>query len=608
MRNYGTGTTADVTLLAPTNPQNSAKSGFVFCKRALGDNNKLVLPIGGTPMPNLYVPFRIGSYTAPLDAVAELVKMGYKYVPGISLTEVLPSPDIVSVNNSTGVVSLIWNSGTIGLQDYANASKVTGSLIQNLTVGDKPTASLLGVTVVNGISTLSCIPVSSSPAFTTNETITLNAVIDTVVPDKTKSDNVICVVYDYFDQYTTSPKYTTSPDLWLSVIPALNSDVNPSATLISLVAPTLVTNLGDGEYNLTYPNTANNLGLLTTTYLGNSIVTQGTTTATYQGYKIIGTNVIINVNAATAAIIDEPLTVTLDISKSGFSYIGNEEISSYALGFANVPSETYLRNNFPVFVAGIAALQSPEVTKKRKYMVKGYYGFAFESIAQFQTIALTTPDTTMYKAAIVFDVNTKFQVATTGYGAAMKSMFIDLNSEYPYYSTSGVGSIVNIPASDNLASWVTDDVINFATDNGWTVFAPSAANNLHYVYRNVCTLQTISLKEDAEYRYMEFQLKLRYYVKNSVEISEETCTNADGTRKNNDPGLISQLKSNLESLQGTLQGNKPNTKAILGSDCSVSVALNPNDVTKTLISEYVSIISGNSGNEIKVYVSPYTQV
>lgn len=608
MRNYSTGTTADVTLLAPTNPQDAAKSGLAFCKRTLGTNNQIILPVGGTPMPNLFVPFRLASYTTPLEAVADLVKMGYKYVPGLSRTETLPAPDTILINNSTGVTSLVWNSASIGLQGYASAAKVTGSIIQNVTPGDKPTATLLSVTVQDGISTLSCVLIDASPAFNTTASVTLNVVIDTIVPDKDSSDNVVCAVYDYFNQYATSPTYATSPDLWLSVIPAANTDINASATPISLVAPTSVASVGGGEYNLTYPVTANNLGLLPTTYFGNTTVTQGANTATYQGYQIIGSNVIINVTGATAAITTAALTVTLDFSQSAFSYLGNEEISSFALGFANVPNETYLRNTFPSFVAGIAALQSPQVTKNRKYRVKGYYGFAFQTIGQYQTIALKCPDNDTYKASIVFDVSTKFQVSTTGYGAAMMSMFMDLNSEYPYYSTSGVGSIINIPASENSASWVKDDVINYATGMGWTVFAPSKSNNLHYVYRNVCTLQTLSSQEDDEYRYMEFQLKLRYYVKNSVEIAETTCTNPDGTRKNNDPGLISTLKTNLETLQATLQGKRPNTNPILGADCSVTVTLNPNDVTKTLISEYVSIISGNSGNEIKVYVSPYTQV
>jgi len=638
MRNYSTGTTADVTLLAPTNPPDAAKSGLAFCKRTLGVNNRIILPVGGTPMPNLYVPFRLASYTTPLEAVSELVKMGYKYVSGLSNTESLPAPDTILIDNSTGVTSLVWNSASIGLQGYANASKVTGSIIQNVTPGAKPTAALLSVTVKDGISTLSCILVNGSPVFNTTSSITLNAVIDTVTPDKRYSDNVVCATYDYFNQYTTSPKYLTSPDLWLSVVPASNADICPSSTAINLVAPTAVNPVGTpnptqpqawelgiedaselgvntilqdaagAEYNLTYPVTADNLGLLPTTYLGNTIVTQGTATATYQGYQIVGSNVIINVSNPSGVFnASTPVTIALDFSKSGFSYLDNEEISSYALGFANIPNQDELLK-YPAFVAGIAALQSPRVTKNRKYRVKGYYGFAFQSLGQYQTIALKCPDNDTYKASIVFDVSTKFQVSTTGYGAAMMSMFMDLNSEYPYYSTSGVGSIINIPASQNPASWVNSDVINYATGMGWTVFAPSKANNLHYVYRNVCTLQTLSSREDAEYRYMEFQLKLRYYVKNSVEIAETTCTNPDGTRKNNDPGLISTLKTNLETLQATLQGKRPNTNPILGADCSVTVTLNPNDVTKTLISEYVSIISGNSGNEIKVYVSPYTQV
>lgn len=606
-RNYGTGTTAKTILLAPTNPQDNAKTGLAFVKRTLGVGNKIIPPIGGTPMPNLYVPFKLPAYSSATDAIADLVKMGYKYVGGISRTETLIAPDAININTSTGITSLIWNSAALGLQGYANASAVTGVITQD-TTAPKPTANLLSITVQNGITTLQCVLVNSSPIFNLTDPLTIDINIKSIVPDETKSDNVVVATYAYYDQYVTSPKNDTSPDLWLSVIPSTNGDINPDPTPIPLAAPTDVTDLGGGAYNLTYPIDANQLGLLPTTYLGNTIVTQGSITATYQGYEIIGAQVIISVTAATGEITKGPLTVTLDFSQSGFQYLGNEEISSFALGYANVPTQQKLETDYPVFVAGIAALQSKEVTKKRKYKVKGYYGFAFQSIGQYQTVALTTPDTEMYKASIVFDVNTKFQVATQGYNVAMKSMFMDLNGDYPFYENSGEGVIINIPASDNPASWVTDDVINQAASQGWTVFAPSKSTGLHYVYRNVCTLQTVSSREDAEYRYMSFQLKLRYYVKNSVEIAETTCTNPDGTRKNNNPGLITQLKTNLESLQSTLQ-NKAQIagfESILGANCSVSVTLKPSDVTRTLIQEKISIVSGNGGNDIEIYVEPYT--
>lgn len=607
-RNYSTGTTAKTILLAPTNPQNPAKSGLAFVKRNLGVNNRIIPPIGGTPMPNLYIPFRLGAYTSATDAIAELVKMGYRYVGGISRNETIAAPDVISINNSTGITSLIWNSAALGLQGYADASKVTGTIIQNTTTTPKPTANLIGVVVQDGITTLQCVPVNASPAFNETDTLSVSINISSIVPDETKSDNVVVAAYAYFNQYVTSPENPTSPDLWLSVIPSANVDVNPDPTPIALVAPTAVTSLGDGAYNLTYPIDADNLGLLPTTYLGNTIVTQGAETATYQGYQIIGADVIISVTVATGTLTTDPLTVTLDFSQSAFQHLGNEEISSYALGYANVPTQTKLNTDYPVFVAGITALQSREVTKNRKYKVKGYYGFAFQSIGQYQTVALTTPDTEIFKASIVFDVNTKFQPTTFGYNVAMMSMYMDLNSDYPYFASSGVGAIINIPASDNNASWVKDDVINQATSQGWTVFAPSKTTNLHYVYRNVCTLQTLSAREDAEYRYMEFQLKLRYYVKNSVEIAESTSTNPDGTRKNNSPDLITDLTTNLETLQTTLQNKAKiaGVQPILGANCSVTVGLNPDDVTRTLIQERISIISGNGGNDIEIYVQPYT--
>lgn len=321
---------------------------------------------------------------------------------------------------------------------------------------------------------------------------------------------------------------------------------------------------------------------------------------TYNGYKILNNKVIISVVNITGDFsIGLPINITLDSTQNGFKYINDKEISCFALGF-NVPNRTVLETTYADFYNAIMVLQSPQAGKIKKYNVQGYIGYAPKFINEYPIASITAPDTTAFKFSARLDIPTAYQYPCLGGMNAVMSMYMDLNNDIPYYACSGSQVFINQQASTNQATFSNDIIYNQLTEQGVTVFVPSTATGLLYVYRNVCTLQTVTGKVDGEYRYEETQQKIRWIDKNAVEIAEFTCINTNGTRKNNTPLLTKLLQSNLMNML-TIGANL----GMLGTS-SVKVELSTTDITRYNVTINTSIIPANSGSDIFVYVNSYT--
>jgi hypothetical protein len=596
-QNFSTGTTVENNLLPNLTPTNPSKTGMLFSQRTLNANNQLILPQGSMPMPCLYKPIYLAPYTNGIQALLQMGKMGFKYTLGLNFDDTFVKPDTVTINNLTGITTLTWFSATIGVQ-FLVSNNPKGTVVQGTANG-----TIRGVDVSDGKSYIYVVPTTGSTAFNALNPVVVSAILDKELPNPKTSDKVCCQVWAYYQQYVTLPQYATSPDLNISVsVATVDSSISPSSTPVALVKPTAVVVEPDGSVTLTYPLTAFQLGLLPSEALGYTIVTQSPSnaTGTYNGYTLDSQSCNINVVNVTGTFnTTDAITVAKDITQNGFAFLGSLEVSTYCLGW-NIPNYQYLLNNFPDYVAGIQALQAVEQTKFNKFVPQGCIGLSFTTANQYPLSSIVAPDTKAYLYAVNQTPSKAFEFPITGDIIAVANMYMNLNNDAPYYNTSGEGIILNlaIPADPNA---VTN--ANQLTSQGLTVFLPNTTG-LAYPYNNVNCLQTNSGLVDLEYRFQSAMQKVRWLNRNQVLISEATLRNANGTRKNNSPDTIASVTTNLTAL--LTQASSAPLSMFGTANNSVTVVIDPVDVTRLITTVNTSITPANNGNQIINYFYSYT--
>lgn len=601
MQSFGIGSTVKNVFLPNTNPIDPAKQALVFASRKLNANNQLILPVGSTPMPSLYKPFQLAAYLSPIDALIELGKMGFQYTQGLSFNESFPAPDNIITDNVTGLVTLVWNSPSIGLQNL-EGENTNGSITQDNS-SIISTGTIVSISVVGNQSFLNLVLVNTSPTFTTSNPVVINALLASDAPDPETSDQVCLAAYWFYKQYATAQKFTTSANLWISVtVEGEDASISPSSTPIDLVAPTTATVIGDGSTNLTYPLNADNLGLLPTEYLGQTTVTQGSVVGIFNGYTLTSTTCIINVVNVTGGTFDniDMVVIIKDASQNGGVLSQEEEISSFAL-IENVPNLNTLTTTYADFYSLISSLQAPSAAANNKFNVQGYYGYSPATINQYPISSITAPNVNYFKMSARLDIPTSFQYPNLPVVHVMQTLYNNVNSQAPFTATEGKLSILNMTASTNKSTIPSTIILNQLTNQGITAIGALATGQM-YVYRDVCTLQSIGGVPDKEFRFEPLQLKTRWLDKNAYLIAEATVTLSDGSRNNNNPEVITSMTANLKQLlsvgvQTGMLGNTNNT---------VSVIVNPDDVSRLLINITTSIVPTNAGSDITVYVTSFS--
>lgn len=335
-------------------------------------------------------------------------------------------------------------------------------------------------------------------------------------------------------------------------------------------------------------------------YDGISWISTTNSTGIYNGYTLSSTKCTINVVNTNGVFGIAPVLIMLDITKNGFAYLTNIPISTYILGF-DCPNLSTLTTTYNDFYIGIAGIATPYSSEQQKYNIQAYLGYVPTANNTLPLTSYIMPDSNTYKMTLRLDIPTYYQYPATGIMQACMSAFMDLNNSNPYNACSGTGIIINQTASDNTDSYPNYNMANQLVFQGVTLFMPSVTGQL-YPYRNVCCLQTINGVTDTEYRYEEYQQKVRWLDQNAEEIAESTCINSDGTRKNNSPQVQSDLINNLTALLT----NGYNLTILGNTDNTVTVILNPQDVTRWLITITTTAQAGNSGSDITAIFKSYT--
>ncbi len=603
MTDFSVGTTITNDFIEPINATNPSKTGLVFGGRTLPANNLLVPPLSNTPMPPLYVPFELPAYTTGLQALAALKQMGFQYTLGTAFSATFEAPNAVSANPVSGLTTLTWNDPLMGIQ-YLVGQDPVGSAVQNTSTAN---GTIVSVSIVGNQSFMVISPNSGSAAYVTGDTIVITAELADPMPDPSTSDEICVAAYAFYNQYGTSAIFNTSPNLWCSVyITGRDTSISATATSIPLVAPTSAVVQPDNSVNLTYAITAQQLGLIPSTYLGASIITQATSaaTGTLNGYTLTSTTCVINVINVTGTFdTSHTVSVVLDNTQSGFNYLGNNQINSFGIGY-NISNLSGLSTTHADFYNNIVALQAPNASESNKFNVQGYYSYVAASINAIALNLLTTPNNTFFVATAKTDVPTAVQYPANAMMTTMCSMFDDLNNEYPYNGTDGQTATLALTASTNSAALPPQSTLNQLCTQGWKALGINSSGQI-YIYRNVCTLQSIGGVVDNSYRFEDIQLKTRYLDENFYAIAEATAIDPQtGMRLNNNPELITNMKNNLSSFLNTAYANGA---GIVGNtNNSVSVTINPNATSRLIINITTTISPANSGSDIVVYVTQFS--
>ena len=168
---------------------------------------------------------------------------------------------------------------------------------------------------------------------------------------------------------------------------------------------------------------------------------------------------------------------------------------------------------------------------------------------------LTTPNVVYFKATAKLDVPTVLQYPANPMMVTMCSMYNDLNNQFPYLATNGTNAVLALTASSNQSSYPKQSSLNQLTGQGWTALGINATPQC-YIFRNVCTLQSISGITDNEYRFEDVQLKTRWLDRNLYTVAEATAIDpATGMRYNNNPELITNMQKNLEAVLASAYNN-----------------------------------------------------
>lgn len=588
MNSFATGLsiTENIELASTTsNPQTQA---LIFGTRTTGGN--LIQPpsSSGFSVPNLFVPFQLPSFADGISAVNYLVNnFGYVVNWGVNFSLVLPTPS-ASTLLSNGNYLFTWTAIPSGFSSLLGGA-ITGVVTQSITNTGNIVSS--SIKIVNNIAQLAVTPIGIS-TFNAGSSLSIAGVNNIQKPNIQTSDMIVVEVFAFYNQAVTASAGRTNPNAWISVMNDNCTTVNPSNEDIILAAPDAVVVNPDGSTTLTYASDQVGLGYLPTTMLGQSTVTQDTTdaTGTFNGYIIdsLG-NVDINVTNVTGTfdIVDADLiTITLDVTQSGFNYIDNYQISTYVLPF-QITTLTDLTTTQSTFYNALLVLNNGYAVQQQKFFPQGYYA---NMLPKSQVLNLQTPNSQIFKGAwksdqpyIVVDgvqtgSSSLLDYTETPGSIASAMAYIDLSSQIPFYSQATV--VANLSVNSNSQTYPTTGQsgdCNQGVIQGWTPIAINA-NGLPYIWRNVTSLVTVpnTLIVDNQYRFESLWLKQRWLQQQvwaAWTVVSQTPF-ANGGMQLNSPAVRQQMLTNCQSIlvQGGQLGMFQNVNAYLGL---VTVVIDP---------------------------------
>ena len=487
---------------APTSG-NTSKQVLLFGQRNTG--GAFIPATNGFTQPNYYVPFLLPSFSDGQSALQYLGNYGLQYQFGIDFTLSLPAPDTVITVNS--LTTITWN--TIP-SDFAQLTEfaLTGTLSQGLTNGDVYQASIIaGIATLTVFGTVAYVTAADSGAG-----MTLVGINNVAYPDPNATDPICLMVWDFYQTaLSANSSANGAPAAYISILSNRDVTINPVSTPIVLIGPVTVGGTGS-TITLTYPRTEAGIGYLPTTALGNTSVTQATSSATgiYGGYVVSGTNIIITVTNVTGTFDGtDTVSIILDNSVNAGAYLDGVNLYAAVQQFP-ITTLSDITTRYASFFNLITLLNQGNQVLNSHYFTYGMAG----NIALLPNQAATLPAPNnqeyvlvtypyVYKFGSIPYENTAMNVGAGRVTSAVAYMLANGDTPFPPL----MGATINqLPVSPVYAttsySGAQNGTGDIAVNQGWLPLAPNTQGLVQFLESNT-TLITIpgTTTPDIEFRY-----------------------------------------------------------------------------------------------------------
>lgn len=458
-----------------------------------------LIPAQGYPLLTAYKQYAIPAQTSVQAYLSYMGNLGFAVAYGQSNTLLFSAPTTVVINVDT-TVTLTWASAPLGY------NLLVGSNIA--TTMTQATSTATGIVQSVSTSIYEIILSNVTGTFDTTHQIGVSTINNnTLVPDPTRTDEIVMQVYRYAQAQALtfpSPIVTSSPTLYISF---LNNAVNglgtgvsytdvgygPLGSSIPIVAPTTVSTLTNGNIALYWTTIPTQFGLVPSSALGATTITQTTSAATgvvvgyLNGLVPNGIGLEIAVTSGTFVVADA-LHMVLDITQTVFqllttpvNYIGTPYPITVAGDLTN--------SNYSPFFNFLTLGNAASSVNNKQFYVFGFVGNTTTS----EPLAGTLPpfDPSTYGAQFINGAYTSYQptLGDISFSAAELAAFATgLNGQntIPFNPMNKITT--PLPVSSNVNSSLKPTDAGIVLNLGWTPYVVDPVTLQLQVVRNVTGL------------------------------------------------------------------------------------------------------------------------
>lgn len=519
-----------VNLIPAQQAQNLSKAVMLFGQR--NTEGLLKIADSGYPQLDYYKPIKMPAFSSGIEAINYLKNFGLNGNLGISFVETYPQPDAVVASN--GITILTWNTVPANFTQLISMN-LAGVLAQGIFSGQVKSAT----TVVVGSSIKAIMYVYGTPDFSTSGgTMTLTGTNNIQYPDPNEADPICCMAWDFYQ--TALSDFTSgegAPFAYLYITSDRDPSITPVNTPIDLVAPNAVSQTGNVAV-LTYNSatTVAGLGYLPFSILGNTTVTQNTSTATgtYGGMVIVGSSVQITVTDVTGTFVTgDTIEVVLDNSYSVMPFLDNIELSSTVLQFP-IKQLTDITVTHADYFNLVDELNLGNQVLNQHY---GTFGFAGNTTS-LPSQAVNLPDINNSRYVLVTypylpvfgDIPYDNDAGTLAGGRVAASVaYLIANNDIPYPNRQK-SIITHIPVSTSINaqnySPAPGNTGEFAIEQGWLPLLPNQNGGGISLLQSNTAMTTIPNTNipDNEFRFTHDWQCIQYLKKQATQTFIKLAT------------------------------------------------------------------------------------
>jgi len=480
-------------------PSIQATIACVGHRTAIGGSLTPLVPQPGYPTLQYFFPFILPTFSSGYEALSYMKNLGFTVNFGLSGTLTFPAPTLVTVNaNSTVTLSysavpanyniLAQTGFTASIaQTGSSAAGVFASAANNLVFSSTTYPANI---IVSGVS--------GTFVTTSADIITLSYINNNLgLPDPNRTEEIcmqVFYIYQVMNDISGGSQFNfIKPSVFLSVLTdrETSGSFAPNPASLTLGTPTSTAVQTDGSTYIGYASVPANGVYVPLQQLGNTIISQTTSTASatllgvLPAQTIIGCNFVIHVGTTTTPFDTTHATgMVLDTTQNVFVLMDNLSFTCIVDPY-DVALNTDITTAQATFFNYIASVNQPTEVEKGHYGVFGV--FANTSINAFQISTLPTAVNSVLPAQWHFPVYYPYVPLVGEYPqssaviAAAMASFASCNS-IPFNPQS-LMTIPSVLSSANTQNRVVYGVTGatcseVALDLGWSPLCVSASGTV----------------------------------------------------------------------------------------------------------------------------------